>query len=800
MLPPRIESLSQSSNQWSSPAFLKRSRAPPGLLFQDVDERDELDDYMSQSPSRKRPRFGRGTGGWKYTGQSPSPPVDKASPINTVAGHGQSEAPAVVEQLRRTAADDAGSGEPDHEAETTGFINEDAATRDGKSAARTPDQPMAEEPQETAGSTKTSVSGRLDNQLSFDLARSDAAMTVDEDISLVDSSAPGDDSKPSAPPTTVLHSLPPSPTLSDRHSDDLNPNAAVAENPSPPPSPVLIPVPSQDLPQVSPLVEQSIGDPDFDMQARSDTPASAEADDVPVVAAAIYTTTEERIVHTEDATGHEDISLVHEVTITEEQTAQRGKVTELEDLQMVHTEITTSVTELTGAHEIDASTASLDADVSPSPSDATAPSPIAFEAPDPSDSASPRSLTEAGGTRIVEVVTGESPSRSESESSSTQRMLNTGGQDSEVGPVSPDVAVSPNEQDSEANGERITSSHLDEDISVGFQSQEPYFDVKEADGSLTLKTESLHVTHSDTHPSQATSGSQRPHPDRSSASEQSSRRTTPEKDSDSKWAVEYPTLPPVADSGDVRRVDSDRRSYMVPGDADHFLRSLTPPGRAPDRSPPPTTASRERSPHEADQVSPPSVQELEEREPSVLDSAVLETDAEIVKQADPAASKSESQNDLLSVGLRTPHAYFTPLSALAQSFNLKIDVLAVITHSSRAVHASTGPRDFYLTLRVLDPSNTGSPTTVQIFRPFKEALPHVEEGNTILLRAFKVTSSKRKLSLLSTEESAWVVWPGGGRAEEVQGPPVEYGAAERERMEALQTWWNDLDQKTKLKA
>ena len=151
----------------------------------------------------------------------------------------------------------------------------------------------------------------------------------------------------------------------------------------------------------------------------------------------------------------------------------------------------------------------------------------------------------------------------------------------------------------------------------------------------------------------------------------------------------------------------------------------------------------------------------------------------------------------------TPHSYFTPLSDLSNCFHSLIDVLAIITHSSRVLHAPTGARDYYLSLRILDPSSSPNATKVQIFRPYKEALPPVEEGDGILLRSFKVTSAKRKLSLLSSSESGWVVWQRGigpGEVREVcNGPLVEYADHERGRMRALMRWWDDLAMDVKLK-
>lgn len=147
-------------------------------------------------------------------------------------------------------------------------------------------------------------------------------------------------------------------------------------------------------------------------------------------------------------------------------------------------------------------------------------------------------------------------------------------------------------------------------------------------------------------------------------------------------------------------------------------------------------------------------------------------------------------------GLTTLHSYFTPLAALPSNFNSNVDVLAVIVSSSSIRRAKTGPRDFKLTSRVMDPSCTPLAVEVQIFRPFKDALPRATTGDAILLRAFNVISSDRKIALLSTAESAWAVWKQHALATEVdieiRGPPVEFGEAEQSRAGSLIQWWQGL--------
>lgn len=90
-----------------------------------------------------------------------------------------------------------------------------------------------------------------------------------------------------------------------------------------------------------------------------------------------------------------------------------------------------------------------------------------------------------------------------------------------------------------------------------------------------------------------------------------------------------------------------------------------------------------------------------------------------------------------------------------------------------------------------------------MFRPYQEALPVVERGDVVLLRAFQVMSEKRMPVLRSGEESSWCVWrygkPVWGKKrgafgeikarEEVKGPVVERGPGEWGEVEKLRAWF-----------
>jgi len=154
-------------------------------------------------------------------------------------------------------------------------------------------------------------------------------------------------------------------------------------------------------------------------------------------------------------------------------------------------------------------------------------------------------------------------------------------------------------------------------------------------------------------------------------------------------------------------------------------------------------------------------------------------------------------------------------------FDAELDVLAVVSHkSSDPKRAEKFPRDWYTQFNIVDASlpplddNTRG-IRVQCFRHNKKVLPKAEVGDVVLLRAFEVISAKGGLGtgLRSGESSAWCVWRFGQSeeasegsyrpvwaqkgsvfvdCEEVNGPPVEIGAEEREEVWRLKAWWERL--------
>ncbi|KAL8894450.1 MAG: hypothetical protein Q9192_004311 [Flavoplaca navasiana] len=173
-------------------------------------------------------------------------------------------------------------------------------------------------------------------------------------------------------------------------------------------------------------------------------------------------------------------------------------------------------------------------------------------------------------------------------------------------------------------------------------------------------------------------------------------------------------------------------------------------------------------------------------------------------------------------GLRTSHAYYTPLSNLPSHFNTTTSTLSIVLASLPITRASSGPRDFYTTLFLIDPSSlqaqqqpplsqssnsfqsanlqTATFTLARLFRPSRISLPQKpKNGDVILLRSCAVTSYSRTASLLSSNSSAWALFSYGRYNTEpaIAGPPVEFGAEERGYVRGLWEWWEQLEESIK---
>lgn len=152
----------------------------------------------------------------------------------------------------------------------------------------------------------------------------------------------------------------------------------------------------------------------------------------------------------------------------------------------------------------------------------------------------------------------------------------------------------------------------------------------------------------------------------------------------------------------------------------------------------------------------------------------------------------------LSRALRTDLSEFTALKVLRYHLNQKLDVMAIVTSTPAEPQRSKGgPRQYQIAFNITDSSIAPSGVTeVQVFRPYKEALPIVKEGDGILLRNFQVIAIKNKGFALRSENSeacSWAVFKDGVAKPEVRGPPVEYGEAEQNHMDAMKKWYGSLD-------
>ncbi|RDW71484.1 hypothetical protein BP6252_08047 [Coleophoma cylindrospora] len=173
------------------------------------------------------------------------------------------------------------------------------------------------------------------------------------------------------------------------------------------------------------------------------------------------------------------------------------------------------------------------------------------------------------------------------------------------------------------------------------------------------------------------------------------------------------------------------------------------------------------------------------------------------KLANDAKTPDSTLKLRLTRALRTDLADFTALKLLRYNIAKKLDVLAIATTSTpEPQRAKNGPRHYQISFKITDVSIGPSHVIeVQVFRPYKDALPIVKEGDGVLLRNFQVQSIKGGFSLRSdqNESSSWAVYKGETNVVEVRGPPVEHGDGERNHIEVLKTWFNDLDSLAKAK-
>ncbi|RDI85145.1 hypothetical protein Vi05172_g5149 [Venturia inaequalis] len=128
-------------------------------------------------------------------------------------------------------------------------------------------------------------------------------------------------------------------------------------------------------------------------------------------------------------------------------------------------------------------------------------------------------------------------------------------------------------------------------------------------------------------------------------------------------------------------------------------------------------------------------------------------------------------------GLSTSWGYYTPVSNLLTKVSTQTsqfpddlaDVIAVVTKSStRPLRAESGPKDFVTEFLISDEGFWPNKLSVKIYRPWKPALPVLEEGDLILLRGFNVLSTMKGVGLYmrSNASSSWCAWKFNLKVEE----------------------------------
>ncbi|KAL3462563.1 hypothetical protein BJX64DRAFT_288254 [Aspergillus heterothallicus] len=140
-------------------------------------------------------------------------------------------------------------------------------------------------------------------------------------------------------------------------------------------------------------------------------------------------------------------------------------------------------------------------------------------------------------------------------------------------------------------------------------------------------------------------------------------------------------------------------------------------------------------------------------------------------------------------GLRSKLSYFAPLATLIDHYNTLVDTISIASEVQSAIKAASGKKDFILTLQLTDPSMAGTAIYAQILRPYKSALPSLQEGDAILLRNFRVKSFNHSVILVSDSISAWAVYSASSDDPEVAGPPAELGDEEKTFATDLRQWY-----------
>ncbi|KAK4621645.1 hypothetical protein CLAFUW4_07414 [Fulvia fulva] len=235
----------------------------------------------------------------------------------------------------------------------------------------------------------------------------------------------------------------------------------------------------------------------------------------------------------------------------------------------------------------------------------------------------------------------------------------------------------------------------------------------------------------------------------------------------------------------------------------------------------PAVISNWFSPRRSTRLEPDPEPEAEAEIEDDMEAEVKQGKDEVEIETKPSPRRRKSN------GVVTNLSYYMPLSSISDKLNTSsqtygsntLDVMAVVVdETSKPQRAKSGPRDHFTIFKITDPSlDTGSSTSVEVFKHWHATLPSAQVGDVILLRSFLVKSKKRQPYLLSGDESAWCVWRytegepsstmsssqkgtptkakrmrdrNGSFSIEIKGPPVEYNRPqELQRAEELRAWW-----------
>ncbi|KAK4241448.1 hypothetical protein C8A03DRAFT_12316 [Achaetomium macrosporum] len=163
--------------------------------------------------------------------------------------------------------------------------------------------------------------------------------------------------------------------------------------------------------------------------------------------------------------------------------------------------------------------------------------------------------------------------------------------------------------------------------------------------------------------------------------------------------------------------------------------------------------------------------------------------------ASPTTTTTATLKSELTKRLRTELPECIPLESLRTYVNKFTNAVVVVTSQPSApTRAKGGPREYFMSFHVTDPSTAPSQVVeVQLYRPHKDSLPAVKPGDVILLQKFQVKAlSKKGFGLRTGVESAWAVWNGGDGPPQVKGPPVEDWEGYVAYVKTLREWFGLL--------